>query len=503
MMTVENQAMRFDLLLEEAALPVKERVGDCAVPVRRITADSRAAGPESLFVALRGFRTDGHRFLREAAERGASAALVEQPNRAVRIPQAVVPDTRIALGEAADRLYGRPSRAIPVFGVTGTNGKTTVIHLLASILRSAGGRCGLLGTLGYKWDGESLEAPNTTPGPDVIHGLLARMRADGIDRVAMEVSSHAVSLKRVSGLKLQALALTNVTRDHLDFHRSEERYREAKRRLFFPELAGEDRVEVGAAVLNRDDPVGAELAAESPLPRITYSVGGDADLRGEILASEPEGLRLRLRYEGEEAETRLPMAGAFNAANALAAAGLALTAGVRLAEAAAGLAWAAPPPGRMERVAGDQDFTVIIDYAHTPDGFRQLLPAVRAFTVARLIVVFGCGGERDEGKRAIMGEIAGAGANLVVLTDDNPRGEDPAKIRAQVEEGLRKAGAIYQVIPDRREAIAHAFRVAAPGDTVVLAGKGHERYQIIGREKFSWDERATAEELLAEGGGGS
>ena len=241
-MTVENQAMRFDALLEEAGLSVRERVGDCEVPVRRITADSRAAGPESLFVALPGFRTDGHRFLRDAAERGASAALVERPDRAAPIPQAVVSDTRLALGEAADRLYGRPSRAIPVFGVTGTNGKTTAIHLLASIFRSAGERCGLLGTLGYAWDGVRLEAPNTTPGPDVIHGLLARMRADGIDRVAMEVSSHAVSLKRVAGLRFEALALTNVTRDHLDFHKSEERYREAKRRLFLPRYAGEDRV---------------------------------------------------------------------------------------------------------------------------------------------------------------------------------------------------------------------------------------------------------------------
>ncbi|MFH1681079.1 MAG: UDP-N-acetylmuramoyl-L-alanyl-D-glutamate--2,6-diaminopimelate ligase [Candidatus Eisenbacteria bacterium] len=494
MMVKDGRAVSLATILH--ALPVREVCGDASVAVSDVTADSREAAPGMLFVALRGFHADGHAFLREAAARGAAGAVVERPDPSVSMTQVVVSDARLALGAAAAEVHGHPSRAMDLLGATGTNGKTTVVYMVRSIFETAGRACGVLGTLGYRW-GENEIAPSlTTPGPDKLHRILARMRRDGVRAAAMEASSHAVALRRLVALRFRAMALTNVTRDHLDFHGSVEAYRREKMRLFLPAELAEDRVEVGAAVLNADDETGARLLSESPLPRIAYGEAEGADLKAVILRSGICGTALRLLRGGEEAETTLPLPGAFNVQNGLAAVGLALQSGLTLAEAAAGLAACEPPPGRMERVDRGQPFGVVIDYAHTPDGFRRLLDAIRLLTEERVILVFGCGGERDRGKRPIMGRIASEKADLVLLTDDNPRGEDPETIRREVEGGLREGNGVYERIPDREEAIARAFALARRGDTVVLAGKGHERYQIVGEEKRPWNERRVAEKLL-------
>jgi UDP-N-acetylmuramoyl-L-alanyl-D-glutamate--2,6-diaminopimelate ligase len=296
------------------------------------------------------------------------------------------------------------------------------------------------------------------------------------------------------------MALTNVTRDHLDFHGSVDAYRREKMRLFLPAELADDRVEVASAVLNADDETGARLLGVSPLPRIVYGDAEGADLRAVVLRSGIGGTALRLLHGREEAETVLPIPGAFNVSNALAAVGLVLQCGLSLREAAAGLAECETPPGRMERVDRGQPFGVVIDYAHTPDGFLRLLDTIRLLTEKRVLLVFGCGGDRDRGKRPIMGRIAAEKADLVFLTDDNPRTEDPESIRREIETGLREGNGVYERIPDRREAIARAFALARKGDTVVLAGKGHERCQIVGLERLPWNERRIAEELLGERG---
>jgi len=483
------------------ALPVREVRGEIAAEVRDVSSDSREIGPGFLFVALRGFHADGHAFLRDALAKGAAAAVVERPEPGLALPQIVVSDARLTLGIAADEVHGRPSEAIPVLGVTGTNGKTTVTFLVRSIFQAVGRTCGVLGTLGARWGTTEIAAVNTTPGADVVHRMLGRMLAGGASAVAMEASSHAVALRRLVAVRFRAMALTNVTRDHLDFHGTVEAYRREKMRLFLPQELAEDRLQVGSAVLNADDETGARLLGTTPLPRLTYGEADAADLKAEVLRSGIGGTALVLRCRGEEAETLLPLPGSFNVANALAAVGLALAAGLRLDEAAAGLAEASPPPGRMERVDRGQAFGVVIDYAHTPDGFERLLDTVRSFTSGRILLVFGCGGDRDRGKRPIMGKLAAEKADLVFLTDDNPRTEDPAAIRREVEKGLAEGNAVYETIPDREEAIARAFSLARGADTVVLAGKGHERYQIVGAERRPWSERAVSERLLDAAGG--
>ncbi|MFH1277836.1 MAG: UDP-N-acetylmuramoyl-L-alanyl-D-glutamate--2,6-diaminopimelate ligase [Candidatus Eisenbacteria bacterium] len=482
-------------------LPVRERMGGKDVPVTDVTCDSRQARKGSLFVALRGFHADGHAFLGDAAKRGAAAAIVERLDPSVPLPQVAVTDTRLALGVAAAEVWGNPSRTLDLFGVTGTNGRTTVTWMLRSILAAAGRPCGVLGTLGAFWPGGEEPGPNTTPGADVIHRLLARMLEGGAACVAMEASSHAVALRRLVALRFRAVALTNVTRDHLDFHGTVESYRREKMHLFLPDETGPDRLEVGSAVLNGDDETGALLAGRSPLAKIVFGEAEGADLRAEILQSGVDGSVLRLLRKGEAVETRLPLPGAFNVSNGLAAVGLALAAGMSLEDAGVGLADATPPPGRMERVDRGQDFGVIIDYAHTPDGFAHLLRTVRAITPGRLILLFGCGGDRDRGKRPVMGRLAAELADHTVLTDDNPRSEDPSAIRKEVEKGLREGGGAYETVPDREEAIDRAVGLARTGDTVVLAGKGHEAYQVYGAERRRWNERAAAEHALDRRGG--
>jgi UDP-N-acetylmuramoyl-L-alanyl-D-glutamate--2,6-diaminopimelate ligase len=436
--------------------------------ITSLAVDSRAVTPGSLFVAVRGERVDGHLFLHEAVARGAAALVVEH-RIDIDVPQIVVADTRVAISRLADAFYDHPSRVLFVFGVTGTNGKTTTSYLVRAIAEAAGLPCGVIGTLGGAFGDRVWPLENTTPLALELHGVLAAMRDAGARAVAMEVSSHALALGRVDDVRFGSATLTNVTRDHLDFHGTFARYVAAKRRLF--DLAPH-------AVLNVDDPVGRAFAAELP-GALTYAIDRPAQLRATAIALHGDGTRFETG--GLPVEIGLP--GRFNVLNALAAIGLARTANIADTAILRGLAAARAVPGRMERI-GAFGIDAIVDYAHTPDALANVLRAARETTRGRLVVVFGCGGDRDPGKRVEMGRVAAAGADAVIVTSDNPRGEDPAAIAADVAEGI-----VAEVILDRRTAIRRAIGDARAGDTVVVAGKGHETYQIVGDERLPFDDR--------------
>ncbi len=443
-------------------------VGTLPVTIDAVAVDSRAVTPGCLFVAVRGERVDGHRYLAEAVARGAAALVVEHAVD-IAAPQIVVADTRAAISRLADAYYDHPSRSMPVFGITGTNGKTTTSYLFRGIAEAAGMPCGVIGTLGGSFGDRTWVLENTTPLALELHAVLAEMRDLGARAVAMEVSSHALALGRVDDVRFSAAALTNISRDHLDFHGTFAHYVAAKRRLF--DLAPR-------AVLNTDDPSGRDFAAGLP-DAMTYAIEHPADLRATELALHGDGTR----FIAGGVELQIALPGRFNVANALAAMGLARIAGIADEAIVRGLAAARAVPGRMERI-GAFGIDAIVDYAHTPDALANLLRAARETTRGRLIVVFGCGGDRDPGKRVEMGRVAAAGADAVIVTSDNPRGEDPAAIAAAVADGI-----IAEVILDRRVAIRRAIDDARAGDTVVVAGKGHETYQIVGAERLPFDDR--------------
>jgi UDP-N-acetylmuramoyl-L-alanyl-D-glutamate--2,6-diaminopimelate ligase len=453
-----------------AALPGARVAGALPPTVDAIASDSRAVRPGTLFVALRGERTDGHAFVRDARARGAAAVVVERdPDPDADLPAIVVDDTRVAASRLADAFYDHPSQAFAVAGVTGTNGKTTTTHLVRGICETAGIACGVIGTLGGVLGAQSWPLANTTPLALELQGLLAAQRDAGAQAVAMEVSSHALALGRVDDVRFRVAALTNVTRDHLDFHGTTQRYAAAKRRLF--ELAP-------IAVLNLDDPSGATWARELP-DAITYAIDAEATLRATDLRLDGEGSRFRV---GEhEATINLP--GRFNVRNALAALGIARALGIPADVAVRGLAGTRAVPGRMERF-GAFGIDAIVDYAHTPDALENVLRAARETTRRRLIVVFGCGGDRDAGKRAEMGAIATRLADRVIVTSDNPRTENPLTIAETIVNGFDA-----DIELDRRAAIRRAIDEARAGDTVVVAGKGHETYQIVGAESRPFDDR--------------
>ncbi|HEY1655522.1 MAG TPA: UDP-N-acetylmuramoyl-L-alanyl-D-glutamate--2,6-diaminopimelate ligase [Candidatus Tumulicola sp.] len=467
-----------------ARLPAERSVlGDSDRLVTSIESDSRAVRPGTLFVALRGERTDGHAFVAQAIARGAAAIVVEEP--AAAFPEATVvtvADSRRALSALSAAFYEDPSRSLDTVGVTGTNGKTTTVQMVRAILDGAARPCGTIGTVGAEFRERRWTLAQTTPLPPELHGLLAAMRDAGAVAVAMEVSSHALALGRVDDVTFRVAALTNVTRDHLDFHSTLEAYAAAKRRLF--EMAQ-------SAVLNVDDPLGARWARElraRGVPTITYGER-NGDLRPVELAVTPDGSRFAV--DGTVFEVRLP--GRFNALNALAAIGIARSLGLDDAAIAPGLAHLDRVPGRMERF-GDGGVDVVVDYAHTPDALERVLQALRETVSGSVFVVFGCGGDRDRGKRPEMGAVAARYADRVYVTSDNPRTEDPRAIAAQIVAGI--SGGAHAVELDRRTAIETAITQACPGDAVLIAGKGHEVYQIVGREAIEFDDAVVARRAL-------
>lgn len=463
-------------------------VGSSERGVAALVHDSRAVRPGSAYVALPGTRVDGHEFVAQALAAGASTIVVDAAHAALveRAGEAytgiVVPETGLALSRLAATFYANPSATLDVVGVTGTNGKTTTVALIAAILDGSGIAAGRIGTLGAEFGGDERPLANTTPLALELQALLADMRGRGARVVAMEVSSHALALGRVADVRFACAVLTNVTRDHLDFHGSFEAYAAAKRRLF-------DTAQY--AVVNRDDPAGAVWGRALPAERCTtYGLDTAADVRAERLASTPGGSTFFV--DGQRFVIRLP--GRFNVANALAAIAVARRFGVEDRESARVLAAFERVPGRMEHFA-DGGLDVIVDYAHTPDALANVLHAAREASRGRVVVVFGCGGDRDRGKRPEMGRIANELADRAIVTSDNPRGEEPGAIIDEILAGFvpdeRTA-----VEPDRRLAIRLAISEARPGDVVVVAGKGHETYQIVGGERRHFDDREEAAAAL-------
>jgi len=465
--------------------------------VTGIAYDSRAVAPGQVFVALKGQYADGAAFAREAIARGAVAIVAEQAAPAdVRIPWVVVRDARLALAFLAAAFHRDPSREMRVIGITGTNGKTTTAYLLASIFEAAGVRCGILGTVGYRIGDEIREATRTTPEAPDVQALLREMVDRGCGACALEVSSHALSLRRVDAMTFAAGVFTNLTRDHLDFHSDMDQYFKAKRRLF--EMLPRD----APSLLNVDDPRGVALVEVGGRP-VTYAINRPADITPGPVAFSLDGLAFDVRTPRGTVCVRSKLVGRPNVYNILAAVSTATALDVSFDAIERGLASLAGVPGRFEMVSGPTDeVTVVVDYAHTDDALRNLLETARPLARGRLMTVFGCGGDRDRTKRPLMGVVAGRLSDLIVITSDNPRSEDPNRIIEEIQRGItpdtrRDNGVGVLTIVDRRAAIMKAIELARPGDFVLIAGKGHEKYQVIGDRVLPFDDIAVAGEALA------
>jgi UDP-N-acetylmuramoyl-L-alanyl-D-glutamate--2,6-diaminopimelate ligase len=462
-------------------------VGDAEIWLSDVTHDSRRAGPGSLFVAIRGASHDGHAFIDAAVAAGSPAVAVESA-REVAVGQVVVEDTRAAMGPMAAQVHGDPSIGLAVVGVTGTNGKTTVTHYVESMLESAGRTTGLIGTVETRLGSTVIPTSRTTPEATDFQRLLAEMRDLGADVVAAEVSSHALEMSRVAATRFAVAAFTNLSQDHLDFHGTMAAYRQAKERLFRD-------YEVGTAVLNVDDPVGAEIARWVKAPLIR--VGAAGEVRAERLVTSRSGSSFDLVTDrGTYPVTSGPL-GAFNVENALVAVGCCLALGVGLDQIGHGLDTLKTIPGRLERVSGDGPVTVIVDYAHTPGGIERVISVARSIGARRVIAVVGAGGDRDRAKRPMMGQAAAA-ADVTILTSDNPRSEDPDEILHELTGGAGP-GVVLEV--DRHRAIERAIDVAEEGDVVLILGKGHETGQEIRGDVLPFDDRTVAREILATRGG--
>ncbi len=467
--------------------------GDGGVHVTGVRHDSREVRPGDLFVARKGRTVDGTRHAHDAVARGAVAIMAARgtlEDGAPDVPRLVVEDVQVGLAHAASAVYGHPSFSLEVVGITGTNGKTTTAHLVRAAIDGVYGQacCGIIGTVGHSFGPWRVAAEHTTPEADDVARAMGTMRDHGATHVAMEVSSHALELGRVLAVRFRVAALTNLTQDHLDFHGSMESYAAAKARLFTD-------LGPGSSVLNVDDAFGRSLVprVRAPLVRVSARPGTDADVVPVEAVVDARGVTARLRTPAGEVEVRSRLVGAHNLENLVLALGVAHALDLDLGRAAEALSRESGAPGRLERCdrPGD-DVTVIVDYAHTPDALARALEAVRAATDGRVWCVFGCGGDRDATKRAPMGEAAARGADVVVVTSDNPRTEDPAVIADAVVRGVRAGGKEPQVELDRRKAIDLAVRSAGRGDLVLLAGKGHEDYQIVGTVKSPLDDRTEA-----------
>jgi len=478
-----------------AGVPYRLLAGTAQCRVRSMTADSRQVTPDALFVAVRGLRHDGHQFLDEALQRGAAALIVETPTPQLlqRVQQAglvliQVEQTRQALAKLASAYYDNPSRHLNLVGVTGTNGKTTTTYVVESILQAAGRAPGVIGTINYRFAQQQVAAPQTTPDALYLQALLRRMVDAGVSDAVMEVSSHALTQERVVGCDFAVCVFTNLSRDHYDYHGTEAAYFEAKARLFedFP---------ARWHVLNLDDPYGQQLAQKSTARLLTYGLTSEATLRPLTARHGLDGIALGLPTTKGHLNIRSPLIGRHNVYNILAGVAVAIALDIDAEAIVNGIAHLQHVPGRLERIDAGQDFYVCVDYAHTPSALEQVLRLVRAETRGRLITVFGCGGDRDPGKRPLMGRIATALSDYTIVTSDNPRTEDPSHIITDIMAGIESARH-YTTIVDRRRAIVEAISLAKPQDTVVIAGKGHEDYQIIGQTRLYFDDREVARQAL-------
>lgn len=472
--------MKLSELLSD--IPVLEMTVSPETEITGVSYDSRRVMPGHLFVAITGYASDGYQFIPMAAENGASCVLCERKPEG-ELPYILVPNARKALAALGANWYGHPAEKMTILGVTGTNGKTTVTYLLKSVLEQVlGARVGLIGTIQNMIGNQIIPTERTTPESFALQGLFAQMKAAGCTHVVMEVSSHALALHRVDCIPFAVGAFTNLTEDHLDFHKTMESYRQAKAMLFR---------RCGFSVFNIDDEMVAKTVKEAACWELTSSAAGrQADLTASEIVLGPDHVAFTACYKGESCPVRLGIPGGFTVYNALTVLGMAIGLGIAVPAAAAALANARGVKGRMEVVpTPGKEYTVIIDYAHTPDALENVLCSVRGFCKGRVISVFGCGGDRDPNKRPIMGRLGVKLSDLAIITSDNPRTEDPDKIIADILKGAKEIDKPCLVVENRREAIARAMQEAQKDDIIVLCGKGHETYQILGTEKTHLDER--------------
>ncbi|MBN1573796.1 MAG: UDP-N-acetylmuramoyl-L-alanyl-D-glutamate--2,6-diaminopimelate ligase [Deltaproteobacteria bacterium] len=502
--------MRLDKLIE--GVKTVKVTGDTGVEIGGIFYDSREVIPGGLFFAVRGLKTDGHNFIDDAVAKGAAALVVEEDIAVFGVTTVRVPDTRAAMGYFADRFYDHPSMDLKLIGVTGTNGKTTVCYIVEEIIRAANKSPGVIGTIDYRYLRKSIVPPHTTPEAVDLLKLMREMVEGGVTFVVMEVSSHALDMNRVDQCMFDAAVFTNLTQDHLDYHGTMEEYFESKAR-FFTELVGREKETV--SVINIDDPWGKKLLSRIDGRIVTFGLGKGADIYPKSFESDTGGVRGEIVTPNGSFNFNSNLLGKHNIYNILSAVGAALGAGIGMDAVRRGINGRITVPGRLEAVDRGQDFLVLVDYAHTDDALRNVISTLKPLTEGRLITLFGCGGDRDRNKRPKMAAAAVDLSDKVIVTSDNPRTEEPDKIIEDILKGFEGAeiqkvdpthgvfggkDRAYVVIPDRREAIAFAVSEAEKGDILLIAGKGHEDYQIIGTKKYPFDDRIEAEKGLMKRG---
>ena len=478
-----------DLLVDVPG--VLETKGDMEVRIDALITDSREKTSGGLFFCISGARFDAHTFVGQAEKNGCVAFVVERILDA-DVPQVKVENVRSAMAYIAAAFYGHPEKEIRMVGVCGTKGKTTTSYLMKAILEKAGFKTGLIGTTGNMIGEKRLHSNLTTPDPIDLHRCLRQMRDEGVEVVSMEVSAHAVAMHRLDGVTFEAACYTNLSQDHLDYFGTMENYFETKKSFFM-------HGQVLNAALNADDETSDKIIKDIKVPYLTFGISSDADVFARDIEISEDGVSFSILLRGlEEMPVHMHLTGMFNVYNALAAASLAMIRGIDKQAIREGLESVVNVPGRVEMLDTKTPYKVILDYSHSPDALENILTTVRTFTRSRLIVLFGCGGDRDHGKRPIMGEIAGRLADFSILTSDNPRTEDPNAILASIEEGIKPTGGKYVIIENRRDTIRHALEVGRDGDVIILAGKGHETYQDIMGVKRPFDEKVVVQELLRE-----
>jgi UDP-N-acetylmuramoyl-L-alanyl-D-glutamate--2,6-diaminopimelate ligase len=480
-----------------AATPVRQVLGSVDRPVENIAYDSRRVQRHTMFVALRGEKTDGHQFIGHAIDKGASVIVAEREQKDPRVTCLVVENTRTALADFSATFYGNPARKLKLAAVTGTNGKTTTTFLIKHICENAGLRCGLIGTVRYEIGERILPAIRTTPESLDLQELLAQIANAGCKAAAMEVSSHALAQERVRGIEWNVTVFTNLTQDHLDFHGTMENYFEAKAKLFTA-LASQEQKTKPVAIVNVDDRYGQRLLDKlgKSVPVVTYGMGLRADFRASNYRAEFTGTSYQLDARGKSYLVRLPLIGRFNVTNSIGALAAAEALGINLRSAVLSLGKAPQVPGRLELVPAKRQFQVFVDYAHTPDALANVLKTLHELQPNRLIAVFGCGGDRDRQKRPLMAEMADRLADYSIITSDNPRKEDPKMIIAETEKGFQSNR--YEKIADRTEAINRAVALARARDIVLIAGKGHENYQEFADYTIPFDDIQVARRAIED-----
>ncbi len=467
------------------------------IEISDITSDSRKVIKNSLFVCLPGHTVDGHDFAESAIANGAVAVLTERQLE-LDILQIVVPNCSKIVGLLADRFYQHPTGKLQLIGITGTNGKTTTTYLVEKIVKDFGKKTGVIGTIEMRIGEQVYPVENTTPEPILLQQAFKQMVDQQVEVAVIEVSSHALELARVAGCDFRIAAFTNLTQDHLDFHQNMEVYKQAKAKLFSRlgnTYANQNRLQY--AVINIDDPIGAYFSEATVAQVLTYGIDQDADVRAYDVQIKAEGVSFRIVSSFGETEVSLHLTGKFSVYNALAATSICLLQGIPLEHIKNSLEQVQGVPGRFEKVVADTDFTIIVDYAHTADSLENVLRTIKEIATNRIITVFGCGGDRDRKKRPLMGSVARQYSDISIVTSDNPRTEDPVRIIDDVMEAFTDAPqASYERIDDRTKAIEYAVQIAEPGDVILIAGKGHETYQIIGTKKYDFDDRLIASDAV-------